>query len=408
MRNIAQKSDFPILKSRARSKRLVYLDGAATSQKPRCVIEAEKRFYSETNANAKRGIYELAEKATSALEDSRAAAARFVGAGAEEISFARNATEALNTIAFGVCAALPRGSKILLTPQDHHSNLLPWREAAKENGHKIIYAELEADGTIDAEKYAALVAREKPRAAAFPLISNVLGVKNPAKKMAAALGKAGAISVLDATQAAGRVKMDLGKIGTDLAAFSGHKMYGPYGAGVLWGRKETLEKMRPRVFGGEMVETVSLGKAVYKGVPHKFEAGTVDAAAAYGLSEAVRYLERIGVKNIEAHEAELARLMWAGFAKIKGARVLGPGPEVPRHGIFSFTIPGIHPHDIASFLDLKGVAVRAGKMCAEPLLRYLGAGECARASFSVFTDEKDLAAFFAALGTCVKKLSPRK
>lgn len=391
------REDFPALhQTVAGGRPLVYLDSAATSHKPYPVIEAVRRFYERDNANVHRGVHELAERATEAYERARRAVARFIGAPDPAcVIFVRGATEALNLVARSY--AQPRlrpGDEIVLTPMEHHSNLVPWQMVAQATGATLRYVDLLPDGTLDLESYDRLLESGRVRVVAFTHQSNVLGTINPAREMADRAHRAGAVVVLDGAQSVPHMPVDVKELGCDFLAFSGHKMMGPTGIGVLWGRRELLEEMPPLFGGGEMIREVCLLTATYNEIPYKFEAGTPPIAQAVGLGEAIAYLESLGMANVQAYEDELVRYAVQRLSEFDDIRIYGPKE---RGGLVSFNVEGVHPHDVATILDREGVAVRAGHHCAQPLMRWLDVPATVRASFYVYNTPEDVDALVRAL-----------
>ncbi len=383
------RDQFPIL------RHVVYLDSAATSQKPSCVIEAEKAVYETSYANVHRGIYKLSERATEAVEHTRSDVASFIGAKANEIIFTRNATESINIAARCMRPLLQAGDKVLVTAMEHHSNLIPWQELCRETGAELVFTECTPDGRLDMEDMASKVSGNV-RIVAVTSMSNVLGTINPVPDIVKLAHAAGALAVVDAAQSAGRVSFDVREWDADVVAFSGHKMYGPSGVGILYGKYGHLDRFAPVIFGGGMVAHVTRERAVWQKAPWKFEAGTPDIAGIVALGEAVRFLSSIGMDTVRRHEQEVTQKLYSDLRNIPGVTVLGPEAKY-RGGIVSWVTEGIHSHDLASFLDEKEIAVRAGHHCAQPLLAALGIDECARASVSVFTSFEDIDALIHAL-----------
>ena len=395
------KKDFPILMA----KDVAYLDNSATTQKPLCVIEAERDFYLKHNANPLRGLYELAMEATDAYEDARIAVQKFINAKSEqEIIFTRNASESLNLVAYTYgLANLHEGDEIVTTIMEHHSNMLPWRMVAEKTGATLKYIECEADGTVtDAAIEAAIT--EKTKLVAMAEVSNVLGRLNPIDKLISEAHKVGAVAVIDAAQSAPHMPVDVQKMDADFLAFSGHKMLGPMGIGVLYGKKELLEAMPPFLRGGEMISFVSRDGQEYAPLPHKFEAGTVNAAGAVGLHAAIDYISSIGFDVIEAREAALTKLAFDAMQKIEGVHIIGGKTAEEHKGILTFTVDGVHPHDIAAILDADGVNIRAGNHCAKPLLDHLCTGATARASIAFYNTQEDVERFIKSLSTIRERM----
>ncbi|SFA47740.1 L-selenocysteine selenide-lyase (L-alanine-forming) [Parageobacillus thermantarcticus] len=379
---------FPILDQKVNGKPLVYLDNAATSQKPLSVIEALDRYYREYNSNVHRGVHTLGTKATDAYEGAREKVRRFINAkSTQEIIFTRGTTTALNMVATSYGRAnLQEGDEIVITYMEHHSNLIPWQQAAKRTGATLKYIPLQADGTIDMKDVEATVT-ENTKIVAVAHVSNVLGTINPIKEIARVAHQRGAVIVVDAAQSAPHMKIDVQDLDCDFLAFSGHKMCGPTGIGVLYGKRELLEKMEPVEFGGEMIDFVELYESTWKELPWKFEGGTPIIAGAIGLGAAIDFLEEIGLDNIAAHEQELAQYALERLSAIEGLTIYGPKH---RGGLVTFNIEGVHPHDVATVLDAEGIAVRAGHHCAQPLMKWLNVTATARASFYLYNTKEEI------------------
>jgi len=383
------KAQFPIF-STPREKPLVYLDSAATSQKPQAVLDAMDQYYATCNANIHRGVYGIAEQATALYEDARRRFAAFVNGSPREIVFTRNSTEALNLVAraFGGWKLKP-GDAVLLTPMEHHSNLVPWQMLAAERKLELRFIPLTGTGELDLEALPRLLADGKVKLASFVHVSNVLGTVNPVVEIARVAKAHGATVVLDASQSAAHMPIDVRALGVDFLACTSHKMLGPTGIGVLWGRRELLEAMPPFLGGGEMIRTVSLTESTWNELPWKFEAGTMAIAEAVGLGAAVQWLQRVGLDRVFAHDRELAAYAMTRLAEIDGVRLLGP-PAERRGGVVAFTVDGVHPHDVAMALDRDGVCVRAGHHCAMPLHDALGVPASVRASFHCYSLREDV------------------
>lgn len=379
---------FPILHQEVNGHPLVYLDSAATSQKPLPVIEAVERYYKEYNANVHRGVHTLGTKATDAYEGAREKVARFLNApDPAQIIFTRGTTSALNLVAWSYArAVLEPGDEIVLTPMEHHSNLIPWQQAAKATGATLKYVPLRPDGTIAVEDFAQTVTA-RTKIVAVTHVSNVLGTINPIKTFAAIAHEKGAVIVVDGAQSTPHMKVDVQDLDVDFYAFSGHKMCAPTGIGVLYGKRHLLEQMEPIEFGGEMIDTVELYDSTWKELPWKFEGGTPIIAGAIGLAAAIDFLESIGLDAIRAHEEHLARYALERLRAIDGVTVYGPEE---RAGLVTFNVAGVHPHDVATVLDSRGIAVRAGHHCAQPLMRWLGVTATARASFYLYNTEEEI------------------
>ena len=384
------KEDFPLLQT----NKTIYIDNAATAQKPAVVIEAEKRFYEESNANPLRGFYPLSLAATEAYEDARKVVRDFIHANSEkEIIFTRNTTESLNLVAYSyACSHLKAGDEIAVSIMEHHSNILPWQMAARMTGATVRYLNCEKDGTLTDETLAAGI-NEKTKLVAIGQVSNVLGCVNPIKKIAKLAHAVGAVIVVDAAQSAPHMPVDVTALDVDFLAFSGHKLMGPMGIGVLYGKEELLEKMPPFLTGGEMISTVTREGATYAKLPHKFEAGTVNAAGAAGLAAAIRYVEKIGFDTIMAKEEALTKRAMEGLKKVPHLHILGDEAPENHTGIVAFTIEGVHPHDVSEILSSDGIDVRAGHHCAQPLLEYLGVHNATRASFMFYNTLEEVDAF---------------
>lgn len=393
------RRDFPILsRTVAEGKPLIYLDNAATSQKPRQVIDAISRYYSGYNANVHRGIHQLSEEATVAYDNSHKTIAGFIGAGSwQEIIFTKNATEALNLVAYSLARShLARGDEIILTEMEHHSNLVPWQQLAKQHGFVVKYIPVVGDGVLDLEALKALLTK-KTKVVSLTHMSNVLGTINPVREIASMAHERGALCVVDGAQSVPHLPVDVKKLDCDLLAFSGHKMLGPTGIGVLYGRQELLEKMSPFLYGGNMISEVSFTDAKWNELPWKFEAGTPVIAEGIGLAEAVRYLERLGMEAVFAHEKRLVKLAFEKLGRIPGLKIYGPGPDEERGGVVSFWTEGVHPHDLATILDSEGIAIRAGHHCAMPLVMKLGVPALSRASFYLYNTAGEVDALAAGI-----------
>jgi cysteine desulfurase / selenocysteine lyase len=392
------KADFPIFKRRVRGKPLVYLDNAATSQRPRAVIDALVDFYENHNANVHRGVHTLSEEATNMVEAVRAKLAAFIGARKPEtVIFTRNATESINLVAYSWGRKfLNAGDEIVITEMEHHSNMVPWQILAKEKGLTLKYVPVELDGTFDLEKVKKTLG-PKTKLFAFTALSNALGTVNPVEELVKAGRACGAAVLIDACQWAPHRRMDVSAWGADFVAFSAHKMLGPTGIGALWGREELLEAMDPFLGGGDMISRVTLEGATWNALPYKFEAGTPNFADAVAFGPALDYLERVGLDAIREHEEALAAKAVALLEAEPIVRVLGPRDPAKRSGVISFNVAGLHPHDVGTVFDLEGVAVRVGHHCCQPLMHKLQCGGTARASFYLYNDESDVEALGRAL-----------
>lgn len=392
----SRRADFPLL---AANPDLHYLDSAATSQKPRAVLDAIVNFYETSNANPHRGAYELSVRATDAYVGARERIAKFFGvADAATLIFTRGTTEGINLVAATWGGAnVSEGDEIIVTAMEHHANFVPWQQLAIAKRARLRICELEPDGTVKLERLNELVS-SRTRIIAFSHVSNALGTINPAAEIAAIARKAGAISVCDGAQSAPHLSVSYDALGVDFFAFSGHKMLGPMGIGGLIGRRGLLEAMPPYQTGGDMIEFVNDADTTWNILPHKFEAGTPNAANAVGLAAAVDYLDAIGMDEVRRHETELITLAMTRLAAIEDLHIYGPAPE-HRSGVVSFTLGDVHPHDLATILDGAGVCIRAGHHCAQPLMRRLNVPATARASFYLYNDESDIDALVAGIMT---------
>jgi cysteine desulfurase/selenocysteine lyase len=382
---------FPILKQPVhQDSRLVYLDSAATAQKPLAVIQSMNAFYEHTNANIHRGIHALAEAATETYENARAKTARFIGVqDTRQLIFTRNTTESINLIAYTWGRKfLNKGDLVVLTEMEHHSNLVPWYMLAEEKELRIEFIRVRDDGTLDMQHFHDLL-EKKPRLVSFTHMSNVLGTINPAKEMIQDAHRAGAVVVIDGAQAVPHFSVNLSDLEPDFYAFSGHKMCGPTGIGVLYGKMDLLNAMPPFLGGGDMIKKVTFEGFSTNDVPYKFEAGTPAIAEGIGLGVAVDFLESVGMDAVFAHEKELTQYAFNVLADVKGLRIIGPGADV-RGGVVSFTLEGIHPHDVAQILDSEGIAVRAGHHCAMPLHQRFNIPATTRASLYLYNTKADL------------------
>ncbi|HEX2240652.1 MAG TPA: cysteine desulfurase [Actinomycetota bacterium] len=390
------RKDFPIFETTARGKRLVYLDSAATSQKPRYVIDRIVKFYETENANVHRGIYELGELATAAYEGARQACARFIGARSERsIVFTRGTTEAVNLVRYSWGREhIGEGDEILVTEMEHHSNLVPWQLLAREVGATLKHLPITDDGHLDIDKLDEFLT-DRTKLVGVTLMSNVLGTINPVRRIADAAHAIGARVLVDAAQAAPHLTFDVNELDADFLAYSAHKMCGPTGAGVLYGREDLLEEMQPFHGGGEMIREVWADRATWNEIPYKFEAGTPNIAQAVGMGAAVEYLEGLGMDAIRDHEIEITTY---AMEKLRdaGATVYGPA-AADRGGVVSFNLDEVHSHDLATILDQEGIALRAGHHCAQPLMRRLGVPATARASFYIYNSTDDVDALVGAL-----------
>jgi len=398
----AMRADFPILSTLVNGEPLVYLDSGATSQKPVQVLDAERSFYEHDNAAVHRGAHMLAALATETFEEARATVARFVGVDDDEIVWTSNATEGINLVAYAISnASLGRGGaaaeslrigpgdEIVVTEMEHHANLIPWQELAARTGATLRYIAVLDDGSLDPASIDAVIT-ERTRILAFTHVSNVLGIVNPVADLVARAKAVGALTVLDACQSAPHLALDLKALDVDFAVFSGHKMLGPTGIGVLYGRSRLLNALPPFLTGGSMITTVTMESAEYLPAPQRFEAGTQRISQTVGLAAAIRYLENVGMQRIAEHEALLGERLVAGLSSIAGVRVLGQGAGAHRVGLASFDVAGVHSHDVGQFLDDRGIAVRVGHHCAQPLHRRLGVTSSTRASAYLYSTEAEI------------------
>jgi cysteine desulfurase / selenocysteine lyase len=382
---------FPILDQEVNGKPLVYLDSAATSQKPVPVIEAIDKYYREYNSNVHRGVHTLGTRATDGYEGAREKVRKFINAkSTEEVIFTRGTTTSINTVAASYGRTnLSEGDEIVISYMEHHSNIIPWQQVAKQTGATLKYLPLQEDGTISLEDVRTTVTADT-KIVSIMQVSNVLGVMNPIKEIAKIAHENGAIMVVDGAQSAPHMKIDVQDLDCDFLAFSGHKMCGPTGIGVLYGKKKLLEKMEPVEFGGEMIDFVGLYESTWKELPWKFEGGTPIIAGAIGLGAAIDFLEQIGLDEIEAYEHKLAAYAMEKMSAIDGMTIYGPKEASKRAGLVTFNIDDVHPHDVATVLDAEGIAVRAGHHCAQPLMKWLKVSATARASFYLYNTEEDI------------------
>lgn len=391
------RRDFPIFDRKIRGEhRLVYLDSGATSQKPNVVIEAEANFYRNNNAAVHRGAHQLAEEATEAYESARLIVANFLGADGDEIVFTKSATESLNLLAYAMGSApvenrfhLAEGDGIVVTEMEHHANLIPWQQLAKRTGAKLSWFKVDTNGRLDLSDIDSVI-KEGTKIVALTHQSNVLGTINPLAAIVARAHEVGAVVVLDACQSVPHMMIDVKTLGVDFLAFSGHKSVGPTGVGVLWGRKHLLEELPPFLFGGSMIENVTMTDATWAPVPRKFEAGVPNMAQVVGLGAALEYLENIGLEEIHNHEITLVGRLIDGLQEIEGVKIFGPLGLEMRGGVVAFAVEGIHPHDVGQFLDSLGIAVRTGHHCAWPLNKKLNVTATVRASVYLYNDVADV------------------
>ncbi|EAG6982141.1 cysteine desulfurase [Listeria monocytogenes] len=392
------RADFPILAQEINEKPLAYLDNAATSQKPKQVIEALTHYYEFDNANVHRGVHTLAARATDAYESARGKVAKFIHAReVAEIIFTRGTTSAINLVVDSYAEAnIEAGDEIVISYLEHHSNLIPWQQLAKRKGAVLKYIELEEDGTISVEQAKKTIG-EKTKIVALAHVSNVLGIITPIKEIAAIAHQFGAVILVDGAQAVPHMEVDVVDLDADFYAFSGHKMMAPTGIGALYGKRELLDAMEPTEFGGEMIDFVELYDSTWKELPWKFEAGTPIIGGAIALGAAIDYLAEVGLANIHAHEQALASYAIEEMSKIEGITIYGPKDASKRCGLVTFNIEGAHPHDIATILDEDGIAIRAGHHCAQPLMKWLDVSSTARASFYIYNTKEEIDALIDGL-----------
>ncbi|MBI3827425.1 MAG: cysteine desulfurase [Candidatus Rokubacteria bacterium] len=384
------RADFPILERIVNGQPLVYLDSAASSQKPRAVIEAMTRYYERSHSNVHRSIHTLGEEATELYEAARDRVQRFIGAPRrDEVIFTRGTTDGLSLLADTLALTLSAGDEVLVTRMEHHSNLVPWQMAAQRRGATIKAVPVVGEGRLDLDALDRLITG-RTRVVSVAHVSNVLGTINPVAEIGRRAHAAGAIMVVDGAQAAPHMALDMSRLECDFYAFSGHKMLGPTGIGVLWGRREILERLEPARGGSEMIKQVWIDHAQYNDLPWRFEPGTPPIAEAIGLTAAVEYLEKLGMERVAEHEGALAAQAVEALATIPGVTVFGPRRAEPRGAVIAFAVEGLHPHDVAAYLDGEGIAVRAGHHCAQPLLDFLGVVGTTRASFGVYTSPDDV------------------
>ncbi|WP_086163040.1 cysteine desulfurase [Listeria monocytogenes] len=392
------RADFPILAQEINEKPLAYLDNAATSQKPKQVIEALTHYYEFDNANVHRGVHTLAARATDAYESARGKVAKFIHAReVAQIIFTRGTTSAINLVVDSYAEAnIEAGDEIVISYLEHHSNLIPWQQLAKRKGAVLKYIELEEDGTISVEQAKKTIG-EKTKIVALAHVSNVLGTITPMKEIAAIAHQFGAVILVDGAQAVPHMEVDVVDLDADFYAFSGHKMMAPTGIGALYGKRELLDAMEPTEFGGEMIDFVELYDSTWKELPWKFEAGTPIIGGAIALGAAIDYLAEVGLANIHAHEQALASYAIEEMSKIEGITIYGPKDASKRCGLVTFNLEGAHPHDIATILDEDGIAIRAGHHCAQPLMKWLDVSSTARASFYIYNTKEEIDALIDGL-----------
>lgn len=395
------KKDFPLLMNDP----VIYLDNAATAQRPQCVLDAERDFYLYDNANPLRGAYPLSVAATEDYENARKTVRDFIHAkSVREIIFTRNTSESINLIAYSYgLSRVKAGDEILVSIMEHHSNLLPWQMVCRQTGAELKFMECAPDGSVDLNVIAEQIT-EKTKIVAMTHVSNVLGRVNPIREVAAMAHRVGAVMVVDGAQSTPHMPIDVQHLGADFFAFSGHKLMGPMGIGVLYGREELLEQMPPFLTGGEMIDSVSRYDAKYAQLPHKFEAGTVNAAGAVGLQAAIAYIGSVGFETMEQRELALTARTLNGLRSIPHVHVLGSEKPEEHTGILTFTIDNVHPHDVSEILIADGIAVRAGHHCAQPLLQHLGVSSATRASFMFYNTEEEADAFLASVATVRERM----
>lgn len=395
------RNDFPLLMQ----NKIIYIDNAATSQRPQCVIDAEGDFYKNYNANPLRGLYSLSVEATEVYENAREAVRKFIGAEkSNEIIFTRNTTESLNLVAYSYgLSNVKNGDEIVVSIMEHHSDLLPWQMVAKTCGAELKFIECAKDGSIDLEKVKELIT-SRTKIVAMTQVSNVLGREYPVKEIAKLAHEKGAVMVVDGAQSTPHMRVDVTDLDADFFAFSGHKLLAPMGIGVLYGKEKLLEKMPPFLSGGEMIDSVTRTSAVYAELPHKFEAGTVNAAGAAGLKAAIDYIEKVGFDYIGEREIALTSRAIEKMKKIPHVNIIGSENADEHTGIVTFTIDNVHPHDISEILAADGIAVRAGHHCAQPLLTHLGLNSTARASFAFYNTEDEVDKFTDSVATIRERM----
>ena len=395
------RNDFPLLMQ----NKIIYIDNAATSQRPQCVIDAEGDFYKNYNANPLRGLYSLSVEATEVYENTREAVRKFIDAEkSNEIIFTRNTTESLNLVAYSYgLSNVKKGDEIVVSIMEHHSDLLPWQMVAKTCGAELKFIECAKDGSIDLEKVKELIT-SRTKIVAMTQVSNVLGREYPVKEIAKLAHEKGAVMVVDGAQSTPHMRVDVTDLDADFFAFSGHKLLAPMGIGVLYGKEELLEKMPPFLSGGEMIDSVTRTSAVYAELPHKFEAGTVNAAGAAGLKAAIDYIEKVGFDYIGEREIALTSRAIEKMKRIPHVNIIGSENADEHTGIVTFTIDNVHPHDISEILAADGIAVRAGHHCAQPLLTHLGLNSTARASFAFYNTEDEVDKFTDSVATIRERM----
>lgn len=384
------RDNFPILKKKINNQKIIYLDNAATTQKPKQVINKMSYFYENYNANVYRGVHTLSGEATFAYEDARQKIANFINANKkEEIIFTKGTTAGINLLAQSLAEKLNPGDEILLTYMEHHSNIIPWQQIAKERNVKLVYVNITSEGRIDLEDYKSKL-NQDTKIVSFTHVSNVLGTINPVQEMTQWAKEKNALVIVDGAQAVSHFKVDVSELGVDFYVFSGHKMYGPTGIGVLYGKKDLLEEIEPSEFGGEMIEIVNENESTWAQLPNKFEAGTPNISGAIGLAAAVEYLEDIGIENIEKYEKSIQEYLLIKILEVEGIFLYGPRNMKDRVGVISFNLEGTHPHDLATALDLDGIAIRAGHHCGQLLMKELGVIATSRISLSFYNTKDEI------------------
>ncbi len=395
------KKDFPLLMQDP----VVYIDNAATTQRPQCVIDAVEQFYTKHNANPLRGIYELSAAATEDYESARDAVRDFIGASSSrEIIFTRNTTESINLVAYSYgLSNVHAGDEVLVSIMEHHSDLLPWQMVCRQTGAKLKFIECDRDGSIDLDKVRELMT-DRTKIVAVTQLSNVLGRVNPIREIAKLAHEKNAVILVDGAQSTPHIPVDVKELDADFFAFSGHKLYGPMGIGVLYGKEHLLDEMPPFLSGGEMIESVTRESAVYAELPHRFEAGTVNASGAVGLKAAIEYVNGIGFDTIQKLESEITAYTFERMKNIEGINIIGSQNAADHGGIITFTVDDVHPHDVSEILSSDGIAVRAGHHCAQPLLKHLGCRSTVRASFSFYNTKEDADKFLSSLAAVRERM----
>lgn len=391
------KGDFPLLSA---NTDLAFLDSAATAQRPACVLEAQRSFYETMNANALRGLYRLSVEATEAINEARSSVASFIGATqSQDVVFCRNTSEALNIVAksFGPSVLEP-GDEVCISIMEHHSNLIPWQQVCRATGATLVYLRPDDQGVITPQEMDRKI-NERTKIVSVTHVSNVLGIENPVAELGKRVHAVGGYLVVDGAQSVPHIPVDIKQIDCDFFAFSGHKVFGPFGIGVLWGRHDLLDSMPPFLTGGEMIDSVSETDAVWAPVPEKFEAGTQDAAGIYATAKALEYVNALGMQSLQGREMLLMEYLMDRMGELPFIEIIGSEDPAKHHGALSFNVKGIHPHDVSSILDSCNVAIRAGHHCAQPLLTWLGVESCCRASIAFYNDTSDIDALISGLNT---------